>query len=268
MAEMKRPFEEGLAGPRPVGCGNQSALGRRCGDEDPRSQIVGASGDRKAGLANYGGRRHCALVTAHGAAKVAGMQPGELDLSARTWILPRARTKAKREHVVPLLALATNSEELSAAAALRLGRAQRPMTQSFRRHARQKRQGRDWRVRGLSAAVGRRLLCAAMSRLCELAGVTGANRTRSAAHGKHGHGSGADRRVTEVVSRLLNHAPAQLGRDGSTTAMPYLPRSDRPRAWSRYCLSCGRTRKAVQRNSQCDKARGESVRSLGLYFLN
>jgi integrase len=34
--------------------------------------------------------------------EVAGMQWSELDLSARTWALPAARTKNKRQHVVPL----------------------------------------------------------------------------------------------------------------------------------------------------------------------
>lgn len=46
------------------------------------------------------------LVTAQRVGEVSGMRRDELDLSARTWTLPGARTKNKHTHVVPLSDLA------------------------------------------------------------------------------------------------------------------------------------------------------------------
>jgi integrase len=46
------------------------------------------------------------LLTGQRRSEVAGMVWGELDIAAGTWILPTARTKAKRPHVVPLPSLA------------------------------------------------------------------------------------------------------------------------------------------------------------------
>ncbi|MEP6966945.1 MAG: integrase arm-type DNA-binding domain-containing protein, partial [Pseudomonadota bacterium] len=46
------------------------------------------------------------LVTGQRSGEVAGMRAAELDLKGATWILPQQRTKANREHVLPLTDLA------------------------------------------------------------------------------------------------------------------------------------------------------------------
>jgi integrase len=57
------------------------------------------------------------LITAQRVGEVAGMRRDELDLAARLWLLPGARTKNKSPHTVPLsdLAVANITEALAAA---------------------------------------------------------------------------------------------------------------------------------------------------------
>ncbi|MER9199684.1 tyrosine-type recombinase/integrase [Mesorhizobium sp. M0933] len=49
------------------------------------------------------------LVTAQRVGEVSGMMVGELDLDAAQWTIPAARSKNKREHVVPLSAMAVET---------------------------------------------------------------------------------------------------------------------------------------------------------------
>jgi integrase len=49
---------------------------------------------------------HLMILTGQRRAEVAGMTWGELQLGAKLWILPPARTKARRQHVLPLAPVA------------------------------------------------------------------------------------------------------------------------------------------------------------------
>lgn len=67
------------------------------------------------------------LVTVQRVGEIAGMERGELDFDQRIWTIPAARSKNKREHVVPLseMALSILREQIAAVEALcqRKGRA-------------------------------------------------------------------------------------------------------------------------------------------------
>lgn len=60
------------------------------------------------------------LITAQRVGEIAGMDRDELDLDQRTWIIPAARSKNKREHVVPLsdMAVGVIREQIAAVEAL------------------------------------------------------------------------------------------------------------------------------------------------------
>jgi integrase len=67
------------------------------------------------------------LITGQRVGEIAGMDRAEIDLDQRTWTIPAARSKNKREHVVPLSAMAVGiiREQIAAVEALcgRKGRA-------------------------------------------------------------------------------------------------------------------------------------------------
>jgi integrase len=52
---------------------------------------------------------HLMIMTGQRRAEVAGMRWGEIDLAAGLWTLPSGRTKAKRQHTVPLTPLAVSA---------------------------------------------------------------------------------------------------------------------------------------------------------------
>jgi len=153
------------------------------------------------------------LVTAQRSGEVAGMRASELDLAAKVWILPRGRTKANREHVIPLTDLAIDLiQEASAIATLRLGRAPHgddpifptPRLGMAERDA-------AGALEAAPKSVARMSLGRAMARLCEAAKVVDASahdlrRTASTIMASERIGI-----LTEVVARVLNHAPPGLG---------------------------------------------------------
>jgi len=239
MARMKRPFEEGSRA-RVLSDAEIKALwGAAVATKIPVPKSSVPQGTGKPVSRTMAVAVQLCLVTAQRRGEVAGMRAGELDLSARTWILPRARTKAKREHVVPLTALAIELiEEASAAAALRLGRAPKaddPIfpTPRLGRSAR----GATGELEASPPTVAPLSVGAAMSRLCELAGVTGATahdlrRTASTVMASERIGV-----LTEVVSRLLNHAPPSLGVTAIYNRHAYLPEKRHAlEAWSALLL--------------------------------
>lgn len=153
------------------------------------------------------------LVTVQRGGEVAGMRAAELDIAGKLWVLPRERTKANREHVVPLTDLAIELiNEASALAALRLGRAPIGADPIFPT-TRLGNAARDAQGTLLAAPkpVARMSLGRAMARLCEAAGVKDASahdlrRTASTVMASERIGV-----LGEVVARILNHAPPGMG---------------------------------------------------------
>ncbi|MPY75292.1 MAG: tyrosine-type recombinase/integrase [Alphaproteobacteria bacterium] len=54
----------------------------------------------------FGDLQKLLLLTAQRRAEVSGMAWAEIDIEAKTWIIPAARSKSRREHIVPLSAAA------------------------------------------------------------------------------------------------------------------------------------------------------------------
>ena len=152
------------------------------------------------------------LVTGQRGGEVAGMRRGELDLSARTWLVPAARSKSKREHLIPLSQTATDLiAEAMPFAELRLARLKtngeterRPLASDPVFPS----------PRYPTKSVERMSLARAMSRLIVSAGIEDASPhdlRRTAATCMASERIGA---LTEVVARVLNHAPPGLGVTG------------------------------------------------------
>jgi integrase len=153
------------------------------------------------------------LVTGQRGGEIAGMRASELDTNEKLWIIPAARTKANREHVLPMTDLGLELiEEASAVAALRLGRWPQgddpifptPRVGKAARNA-------HGALEKPPKPVARLSLGRAMARLCEAAGVSDASAhdlRRTAATAMASERVGA---LSEVVARVLNHAPPGLG---------------------------------------------------------
>jgi integrase len=148
----------------------------------------------------------CAL-TLQRAGEVAGMRAGELDFQLNVWVIPAARTKGNRQHAVPLSARAVALiEEASALASLRLGRmpqADDPIFPSPRAAP----EGAASAVR----PVERLSLGRAMARLTDFAGVINATPHDLRRTGATAIASERIGMLSEVVARILNHAPPGLG---------------------------------------------------------
>ncbi|HEX4197574.1 MAG TPA: site-specific integrase [Caulobacteraceae bacterium] len=149
------------------------------------------------------------LITAQRGGEVAGLRRGELDLEARTWLLPAERSKSKREHLVPLSDRAVQLlNEALAFADLRLA-ALKPEGEAER-----KPQPSDPvfpSPKGPSRPVARLSLGRAMARLNKIAKIEDASPhdlRRTAATAMASERIGA---LTEVVGRVLNHAPPGAG---------------------------------------------------------
>lgn len=153
------------------------------------------------------------LLTAQRSGEVIGIRASELDLPNKLWVLPRERTKANREHAVPLSDAALRLiQEASNIAAIRLGRAPQgvdpifptPLVGKAARDA-------SGALVAVPKPVARLSLGRAMARLCEAAKVTNASahdlrRTASTVMASERLGV-----LSEVVARVLNHAPPGLG---------------------------------------------------------
>ena len=153
------------------------------------------------------------LITAQRGGEVIGMRACELDLTTKVWVLPQERTKAGREHLVPLTThMVKLIEEASAIAAMRLGRPlggddpifPTPRVGSAPRDAR-------GGIIGSPKAVARLSLGRAVARLCETAGLKDLSahdlrRTASTLMASERIGV-----LGEVIARILNHAPPGLG---------------------------------------------------------
>lgn len=152
----------------------------------------------------------CATTLQRGG-EVIGLRADELDLETRTWILPAERTKANREHVVPLSSLAVELlEEVQQLASLRLGRSP---------------EGRDPLFpspRDASKAVERLSLTRAMARLSRAAGVQNATPHDLRRTGATILASERIGALSEVVARVLNHAPPGLGVTGIYNRYAYV----------------------------------------------
>jgi integrase len=180
------------------------------------------------------------LVTAQRGGEVIGLRADELDLAERTWTLPPHRTKANREHVVPLsdlaVSLVAEARELAAA---RLGRAPEnadPIFPTPRIGDVQRNEAGE--AVGVVKSVARLSLGRAMSRLCEAANVTDAGahdlrRTASTLMASDRLGV-----LTEVIARILNHAPPGLGVTAVYNRHRYLAEKRRALdAWERLLLA-------------------------------
>ena len=153
------------------------------------------------------------LVTAQRSGEVIGIRWSELDIEARQWVLPPERTKANREHVISLSEAAIGLiQEASEIAAMRLGRAPigndplfpTPLVGRAARDA-------TGALEAAPRAVARLSLGRAMARLCEAAQIENASahdlrRTASTSMASDRLGV-----LSEVVARVLNHAPPGLG---------------------------------------------------------
>ena len=141
----------------------------------------------------------CAVTLQRGG-EVIGMRFGEIDLSARTWLLPAERTKAGREQLVPLSGCAVELiEEAMEIATVRLGREPRTTDPVFPS------------PRNPEKAVERLSLTRAMARLTAAAGVIGATPHDLRRTGATAMASERISILGEVVARVLNHAPPGLG---------------------------------------------------------
>lgn len=152
------------------------------------------------------------LVTGQRGGEVAGMRRGELDLTAKTWLLPEDRSKSKREHLIPLSQTAIDLIKEA-------------MTLADHRLAKLKEKDAPERKplptdpifpspRDPTKSVERMSLARAMARLIQTAGVEDASPhdlRRTAATNMASERIGA---LTEVVSRVLNHVPPGLGVTG------------------------------------------------------
>ncbi len=165
------------------------------------------------------------LVTAQRGGEVIGMRASELVLAAKLWTLPRGRTKANREHALPLSDRAiVLIEEASSIAAVRLGR--HPMGDDpIFPTPRVGKAARDatGALEAAPKAVARLSLGRAMARLCEAAKVSGVSahdlrRTASTIMASERIGV-----LGEVVARILNHAPPGLGVTAIYNRHGYLP---------------------------------------------
>ncbi len=149
------------------------------------------------------------LVTAQRAGEIAGMRYSELNLKGRLWVIPALRTKAAREHVLPLSDMAVELiGEAMELAKTRLGRELSgvdPVFPTSRISALQR--AEDGAVIGSPNSVARLSLGRAMARLCAAASVgdaTAHDLRRTAATAM---ASEPIRALGEVVTRVLNHAP-------------------------------------------------------------
>jgi integrase len=149
------------------------------------------------------------LLTGQRGGEVAGMRRGELDLDARTWLLPAERTKAKRGHLVPLSDAAVKLiKEAMTFADLRLA----ALKTDEEAERKPKPDDPIWpSPREPRQPVARLSLGRAMARLNKAAQIADASphdlrRTVATALASERIGA-----LTEVVSRVLNHKPPGLG---------------------------------------------------------
>jgi integrase len=175
------------------------------------------------------------LVTVQRGGEVSGMRTSELDFEARTWLLSKARTKANREHLVPLSQLAIDLiQEAQRTAAFRIEKAKedkKPEELELLAKV-------DWPIfpspRDPTKPIERLSLTRAMARLIELAEIENAtphDLRRTAATLMASERIGA---LTEVVARILNHAPPGLGVTGIYNRHAYVAEKRRAmEAWER-----------------------------------
>jgi integrase len=146
----------------------------------------------------------CAFTIQRGN-EVAGMRRGELDLEARTWLLPAERCKSKREHLIPLSdTVVSLLKEALRYADLRLA-ALKPRTEVTRRP-----QPSDPvfpSPRAPSKPVVRLSLGRAMARMIAAAGIDNASPHDLRRTGATLMASERIGTLGEVVARVLNHAP-------------------------------------------------------------
>ncbi len=163
----------------------------------------------------------CAFTCQRGS-EVIGIRWGEVDLEARAWVLPAARSKSKRENVVPLsdsaLAAIRDAYRLAEARygrSLLAGDALFPSPRS-RRSPAEAQAGTD------IPPVERLSLNRAMARLTQAAGVTNAtvhDLRRTGATMMASEKIGA---LGEIVSRILNHSAAGYGVTGIYNRYGYI----------------------------------------------
>jgi integrase len=165
------------------------------------------------------------LVTLQRSGEVIGMTANELNLAEKTWTLPASRTKAKRDHVVPLSDLAVGLiEEAAGIAALRLGRSPRGADPIFPTP-----RGADWErdetgsLKHSPPPAVRLSLGRAMARLCETASIKDASPHDLRRTGATVMASERIGALSEVIARVLNHAPPGLGVTAIYNRYAYLP---------------------------------------------
>ncbi|HVX57289.1 MAG TPA: site-specific integrase [Candidatus Saccharimonadales bacterium] len=153
------------------------------------------------------------LLTGQRGGEVTGIRRGELDLDGKTWVLPAERSKSNREHLVPLSG--TVVDLIKEAWALADTRLTAKATKAGEH--RRKPQPSDPLFpspRDPSKPIERLSLTRAMARLTESAEIEDATphdlrRTMATTMASERIGV-----LTEVVSRVLNHAPPGIGVTG------------------------------------------------------
>ena len=181
------------------------------------------------------------LVTGQRGGEVSGMVRGELDLKEKTWLLPAARSKSGREHLIPLSAKAIDLiQEALTLAEFRLAGKKKSKNGAGDQDAQRRPLPTDPvfpSPRGANRPVERLSLTRAMARLTELAEVEDATphdlrRTMATMMASERIGV-----LTEVVSRVLNHAPPGLGVTGIYNRHAYVAEKRRAlEAWEGLLL--------------------------------
>lgn len=165
------------------------------------------------------------LVTLQRGGEVAGMTAGELNVRERLWTLPASRTKSRREHVVPLSCLALELiDEAAEIASVRLGRTPSGADPIFpTKPGPDEELDETGQLTCAPASVTRLSLGRAMMRLCAASAIADASAHDLRRTGATAMASERIGVLSEVVARVLNHAPAGLGVTAIYNRYAYLP---------------------------------------------
>lgn len=155
------------------------------------------------------------------------MTASELDFATKTWLLPAERTKAGREHLVPLTDLAIDLlSEAQGLACLRHKRMPEGADPIFPS------------PRDSKKPVERISLTRAMARLTEAAKIEDATPHDLRRTGATIMASERIGTLSEVIARVLNHAPPGLGVTGIYNRHAYVAEKRRAlQLWAQLLLS-------------------------------
>lgn len=154
--------------------------------------------------------------------EIAGTRWEEIDLSDLVWIIPAARTKSKRENVVPLSPQAASVLRAAAdLATIRYGRPLRPQDAVFP-SPRSKRRSLDTDSLDQIHPIERLSLNRAMARVTSAASVSNATLHDLRRTGATMMASEKIGTLGEIVARILNHTSASLGVTGIYNRYSYV----------------------------------------------